>query len=100
MTEDYLHFLWNNKRILAPDLTLVNGNSLTVLSFENYNKYLKGLDFNFAAIELDGIKFYGPIEIHVKSSDWYAHKHHFDSNYNSVILHVVYEHDKEVQDYR
>lgn len=96
MTEDYLHFLWNNKRILAPDLTLVNGNSLTVLSFGNYNKYLKGPDFNFAAIELDGIKFYGPIEIHVKSSDWYAHKHHLDSNYNSVILHVVYEHDKEV----
>ena len=96
MTEDYLHFLWNNKRILAPDLTLVNGNALTVLSFGNYNKYLKGPDFNFAAIELDGIKFYGPIEIHVKSSDWYAHKHHLDSNYNSVILHVVYEHDKEV----
>lgn len=42
MTEDYLHFLWNNKRILAPDLTLVNGNALTVLSFGNYNKYLKG----------------------------------------------------------
>jgi hypothetical protein len=31
----------------------------------------------------------GAIEFHVRSSDWYAHAHHSDARYNSVILHVV-----------
>jgi hypothetical protein len=35
----------------------------------------------------------GDIEIHVNSSDWWAHGHHRDRTYNPVILHVVYHHD-------
>jgi hypothetical protein len=31
--------------------------------------------------------------MHVKSSDWYAHKHERDPNYDNVILHVVWEYD-------
>lgn len=31
----------------------------------------------------------GAVEFHVYSSDWYAHRHHQDARYNSVILHVV-----------
>jgi hypothetical protein len=38
----------------------------------------------------------GSVEIHVSSSDWYKHNHHRDSAYQNVILHVVYNHDKEV----
>ena len=34
--------------------------------------------------------------MHVRSSDWYRHKHHLDDNYNNVILHVVYINDKQV----
>ncbi len=34
---------------------------------------------------------FGNIEIHVNSSDWAKHKHQFDENYNTVVLHVVYE---------
>jgi hypothetical protein len=35
----------------------------------------------------------GDIEIHVKSSSWWGHRHHQDPLYNRVILHVVYWHD-------
>ncbi len=35
----------------------------------------------------------GDIEIHVKSSSWWGHRHHQDPLYNRVILHVVYQHD-------
>ena len=31
----------------------------------------------------------GPIECHICTSDWYRHKHHQNSVYGPVILHVV-----------
>ena len=37
----------------------------------------------------------GDIEIHVKSSDWRAHRHHLNPRYNQVILHVVMKHDRK-----
>jgi hypothetical protein len=35
----------------------------------------------------------GDVEVHVKSSSWWAHGHHRDPAYNRVVLHVVYRHD-------
>ena len=52
-----------------------------------------GPDFRDAVI---ANKFHlkkGDVEVHVKSSDWYSHKHHADAEYNNVILHVVMWHD-------
>jgi hypothetical protein len=37
----------------------------------------------------------GDIEVHVKSSSWWAHRHHQDPAYNRVILHIVFWHDTE-----
>ena len=56
----------------------------------------KGPDFSCGIVEIDDLVFYGSIEIHVKSSDWYRHQHQNDSAYNNVILHVVYEYDKPI----
>lgn len=36
-----------------------------------------------------GERCVGDIELHVRASDWYAHRHHTDVRYNTVILHVV-----------
>ncbi len=36
------------------------------------------------------------MEIHRKSSDWYLHNHGDDSNYQNIILHVVWEDDLTV----
>ena len=53
-----------------------------------------GPDFRDAVIAIDESNLVkGDIEVHVKSSDWYNHSHHFDSKYNNVILHVVTKHD-------
>jgi hypothetical protein len=96
MTEEYLHFLWDNKRIMSTQLQLTNGEVVSIKNFGRYNAFLKGPDFFHGVISIDGIELHGPIELHVKSSDWYLHKHHLDANYNNVILHVVHEHDKEI----
>jgi hypothetical protein len=52
-----------------------------------------GADFRDAVIQTDYGLLTGDIEIHTKSSDWRAHRHHLDPLYNRVILHVVLRHD-------
>jgi len=52
-----------------------------------------GPDFRDAVIANKFHLMKGDVEVHVKSSDWYSHKHHADAEYNNVILHVVTWHD-------
>ena len=53
----------------------------------------KGPDFRDAVILNKSHLTKGDIEVHVKSSDWYSHEHHTNTEYNNVILHVVMWHD-------
>ena len=55
-----------------------------------------GPDFLNAQLKIDNQFWSGNIEIHLKSSDWYLHNHEVDSNYDAVILHVVWEHDADI----
>ena len=55
-----------------------------------------GPDFSNAQLKIDQLDWVGHVEIHLKSSDWFAHQHHQDSNYDAVILHVVWEDDVPV----
>ena len=96
MKEEYLHEIWQRKRLLTADLRTTNGKELQVIHFGYYNKFSSGPDFSSAVIEISGEVFLGAIEMHVRSSDWYRHNHDKDPNYNNVVLHVVYEHDREV----
>ncbi|MEX0884586.1 MAG: DUF2851 family protein, partial [Cyclobacteriaceae bacterium] len=57
----------------------------------------EGPDFKEAHLFLDEISYHGHVEIHLRSSDWKSHKHQLDERYNSVVLHVVWEHDEEVK---
>ena len=50
----------------------------------------EGPDFLQAELVIDGKLYTGDVEIHVRSSEWYNHKHHLNPKYNSVILHAVY----------
>ena len=96
MTEKYLHYLWERKTYPIINHSLQNGQRISVLDYGEYNLNNSGPDFKFGCVEFDNIQMYGHIEMHLKSSDWYRHKHHQDINYNNVILHVVYENDVDV----
>ena len=55
----------------------------------------RGADLRDAVIATGRGLQKGDIEVHVKSSSWWGHRHHQDPLYNRVILHVVYWHDVE-----
>uniref|UniRef100_UPI0037BFC1D3 DUF2851 family protein n=1 Tax=Flavobacterium sp. TaxID=239 RepID=UPI0037BFC1D3 len=95
MKEDFLHYLWRYKKFESNALQTSKGETLTI---ENVGSYLEnaGPDFFNAQITIDGQKWAGNIELHIKSSDWYLHHHEKDTAYENVILHVVWEHDVDV----
>lgn len=97
MKESFLHLVWQQQLLSYKELFTTKGERLKIYK-NGFLNNLQGPDFGNALIELDGQKWAGNIEIHVKSSDWYAHQHQKDKNYSNVILHVVYEHDVEVFD--
>jgi len=53
----------------------------------------RGADYRDAVIATGHGVLRGDVEIHVKSSSWWAHRHHRDPVYNRVVLHVVFWHD-------
>ncbi|NJB82399.1 DUF2851 family protein [Wenyingzhuangia aestuarii] len=97
MKESLLHLVWEQQLFQTTDLLTTKQQQLNIHNKGVLN-HLQGPDFGNAVISIDGQKWAGTIEIHVKSSDWYAHQHQKDPNYQNVILHVVYEHDVEVFD--
>lgn len=96
MNEKLLHWIWEKQRFESPELMLTSGEPVTVLSPGTYNKDRSGPDFELGRIKIGDVEFCGPIEIHIKSSDWLNHGHQHDAEYNNVILHVVAEHDEEI----
>lgn len=95
MKENFLHYVWQYKLFNTLNLKLTSGETLQILHSGLSNKN-SGPDFLNAKAIIDEILWYGHVEIHVKSSDWYQHKHEEDKNYDAVILHVVYEHDVDI----
>jgi len=95
MREDFLHYLWKYQKFAGASLKTVAGNSIRVSKPGMHNSN-EGPDFFNAQLEIDGQNWAGNVEIHCNSSHWYTHHHETDSNYDNVILHVVWNHDASV----
>lgn len=95
MKEEFLHFLWQYKLFNKANLISVKGGIVEVVDSGSYNTN-SGPDFLNTKLKIDGQLWVGNVEIHIKSSDWYAHYHEKDANYDAVILHVVWEYDTDV----
>jgi hypothetical protein len=95
MKEDFLHYVWNYKKFDFSNLKTTQGEAVTLLNSGFYSQ-LAGPDFFNAQIIIGTQKWAGNVEIHIKSSDWYLHNHEKDENYDSVILHVVWENDTPI----
>lgn len=95
MKEEFLHYIWKFQKFSSHDFSTTSFEELRVLSPGQHN-HDSGPDFFNAKINLNGQVWAGNLEIHLKSSDWYAHFHEQDPAYDNVILHVVWEHDAEI----
>lgn len=95
MTEDFLHYLWRFKKFKTHSLRTVQDQPILIYQAGTINTD-SGPDFSNARISIDEQLWAGNVEIHRRSSDWDRHGHQSDKAYNNVILHVVYEHDRDV----
>lgn len=96
MKEDFLHYVWKFKKFDFLHAKTTNGEVLEIYQVGMHNQEQAGPDFFNAKIKIGAQLWAGNVEIHKRSSDWYAHHHEIDPAYDNVILHVVWEHDVEV----
>lgn len=88
-SERALAVLWQRAHSLPEGLVTEDGRRLRVVYPGRLNPRA-GPDFHDAILATDtGTVITGDVELHLKASDWYAHRHHADPNYNGVVLHVV-----------
>lgn len=95
MKENLLHFVWKLKLFSTAHLRSTNGEIIEIISAGTANPN-SGPDFLNAKLVINNQLWAGNVEIHLNSSDWYMHNHEIDENYDSVILHVVWEHSVDV----
>jgi hypothetical protein len=98
MNEKLFQFIWQFKLFDTNKIKVHDTQeSLDILSVGLLNNH-DGPDFKGGKIKLGSLTLVGDIELHIKSSDWLAHKHQHDAKYNKVIAHVVYVADKPILD--
>jgi len=93
MNEELLQYIWMAGLFDANSLYTKDGQEITVYKRGKLNTD-SGPDFTNAHIRIDYTDWFGNIEIHLNSEQWYEHKHHLDKAYNNTILHVVLDDTK------
>lgn len=95
MNEDLLQYIWKTQSFDHQNLCTTDGVYTHIFDAGIHN-HDSGPDFAESRIKIGEYTWVGHVEIHYKSSEWYAHRHHTDRKYDNVILHVVWIDDKSV----
>ena len=95
MPEILLHYIWEHCLWANYPQQTTDGQPIQILSVGEHNRNA-GPDYSHARIRIGDREWVGNVELHIHSGDWYRHNHHQDKAYDSVILHVVRNADKQV----
>ncbi|TVR38213.1 MAG: DUF2851 family protein [Bacteroidia bacterium] len=95
MKEEFIFYLWKHRLLNPACLQTINNERLEIM-YPGQENPDSGPDFLSAKIRIGETTWVGNVEIHTRSSLWYRHGHHLDPAYDNIILHVVYELDKEI----
>ena len=87
--------MWKYRKFDVAKLRTVNNETVVVHSPGLHNAN-SGPDFFNGQVSIAQVLWAGNIEIHVRSTSWYKHKHHEDPAYDNVVLHVVWHFDERV----
>ena len=95
MPEILLHYIWEHCLWADFPQQTTDGQPIEIISVGEHNRDA-GPDYSHARVRIGGREWVGNIELHIHSSEWYKHNHHLDRAYDTVILHVVRDADKQV----
>ncbi len=95
MTERLLQYIWQFQYFNREELRTTAGEELLILDPGQPNHH-QGPDFLEARLHINRHYWIGSVELHVDASGWQRHAHQGDSNYQNVILHVVWNDDQRV----
>lgn len=95
MKEEFLHFIWRLRRFRMSGLKTTDGLTVEIIDPGRLNTHA-GPDFLDARVRIGNTLWAGNVEMHLRSSDWLAHRHQEDTNYDNVVLHVVLDEDKPI----
>jgi hypothetical protein len=95
MNEALLHTIWKYKLLGKNHFTGSKGETIEVITIGEHNQD-SGPDFFNSRIRINDVLLVGNVEIHIKTSDWLKHDHQSNKAYDNLVLHVVYEHDREL----
>ncbi|MBN1251126.1 MAG: DUF2851 family protein [Bacteroidales bacterium] len=93
MNENFLQFVWKYQLFEKQSLE-IDGKSVEIIHQGTLNTDA-GPDFFNAKIKIDETLWAGNVEIEIKSSNWYLHKHNDNEVFNNVVLQVVYINDNQ-----
>ncbi|MCK6649041.1 MAG: DUF2851 family protein, partial [Bacteroidia bacterium] len=96
MTEEFLHHVWKFRLFDQTDLKTIQGESISIEKVGTHN-FDSGPDFFNARVKIADTLWAGNVEIHTLASDWLKHDHQSDKAYQNVVLHVVFQSDKEIK---
>jgi hypothetical protein len=85
--EKVIRCIWNDQLFCTPSLKTNDGQTLEII-YPGYWNFGKGPDFTSATIKVNGKTYEGDVELHVYSTDWNAHGHSSNPDFDNVILHV------------
>lgn len=93
LSEAFLYFIWQYQYFTKTNLVTTDGERLQVVhtGFRNHDA---GPDFSHARLLINEVEWAGTVEMHLRTSDWLAHRHQHDRAYDNVILHVVWQDDR------
>lgn len=85
--EKVIRCIWNDQLFCTPSLKTKDDQNLEIV-YPGYWNFGKGPDFTSATIKVNGKIYEGDVELHVYATDWKAHGHSQNPDFDNVILHV------------
>ncbi len=94
--EELLHWIWENRQLSGHPLLTLSEKEVVIHDIGKRNP-TDGPDFISAKITIGKLIWHGDVEIHWRANDWYRHGHQNDVNYSGVILHIIFDNEKQPQ---